>query len=196
MEMLITIVIWAAILQGLLLGIIFITSKKYHSFANQLLGSFLICFVLVALTDLLPIAEIYGYSIREYFTLPEVKLLFPVLFLHFILEKVGRTSAYGIFLKVQYILAFGIISITFINLMLFLLSGDSLLTYVGWPILDRLFMGQQYYAFVLTVIIFTIAIKETLRYRDLIRNEFTDMTLLDINWLWQCIFGIAPIILF
>jgi len=196
MERLITIVIWGAVLQGLLLGVIFITSKKHRSFANQLLGSFLLAFVFAALTDLLPIEEIWGYSIQGYFTLPEVKLLFPVLFLHFILEKVGRSSYYGMFLKGHYFLAFGIIGITLINIILFLFSGSSLLEYLGWPILDRFFMGQQYYAFVLTVIIFILVIKETLRYRDLIRNEFTDMALLDINWLWQCIFGIAPIILF
>jgi len=196
MEILITIVIWAAILQGLLLGIIFITSKKHHSFANQLLGSFLLTFVFSALTDLLPFREIWGYSIEGYFTLPEVKLLFPVLFMHFILEKVGRSSYYGMFLKGHYFLAFGIINITLINIILFLFSGSSLLEYLGWPILDRFFMVQQYYAFVLTVIIFILAIKETLRYRNLIRNEFTDMALLDIKWLWQCIFGIAPIILF
>jgi AraC-like DNA-binding protein len=196
MEMLITIVIWAAILQGLLLGIIFITSKKHRSFANQLLGSFLLSFVFAALTDLLPFREIWGYSIEGYFTLPEVKLLFPVLFLHFILEKVGKSSTYAMFLKIHYFLAFGIICITLINIMLFMFSGSSLLEYVGWPLLDRFFMGQQYYAFVLTVIIFIIAINETLRYRNLIRNEFSDMDLLDINWLWQCIFAIGPIILF
>lgn len=195
MEMLITIVIWAAILQGLLLGIIFITSKKHRSFANQLLGSFLLTFVFAALTDLLPFEEIWGYSIQGYFTLPEVKLLFPVLFLHFILEKVGRSSSYGMFLKIHYFLAFGILGITFINIMISLIAGGSLLEYLGWTILDRFFMGQQYYAFVLTLIVFILAIKEILRYRDLIRNEFTDMALLDIKWLWQCIFGIAPIIL-
>lgn len=196
MEKLITIIIWAAVLQGLLLGIIFITSKKRRSFANQLLGSFLLTFVFAALSDLLPFREIWGYSIQGYFTLPEVKMLFPVLFLHFILEKVGRSSSYSLFLKVHYFLAFGIISITLINIMLFLFAGSSLLEYFGGPILDRFFMGQQYYAFVLTVIVFIITIKETLNYRNLVRNEFTDMALLDINWLWQCIFAIAPIILF
>ena len=196
MEVFITIVIWAAILQGLLLGVIFITSEKHRSFANQLLGSFLLTFVFAALTDLLPFEEIWGYSIQGYFTLPEVKLLFPVLFLHFVLEKVGRSSSYGRFLEIHYFLAFGVIGITVVNIILFLSTGRSLLEYLGWSVVDRFFMGQQYYAFALSVIVFVLAIKETLRYRDLIRNEFTDMALLDIKWLWQCIFGIAPIILF
>ena len=79
MEVIITTVIWAAVIQGLLLGLVFIFSKKRHSFANQLLGFFLLAFVFEALTDLLPLGEIGNYSISGYFTLPEVKLLFPVL---------------------------------------------------------------------------------------------------------------------
>ena len=196
MEVIITIIVWAAVLQGLLLGLIFITSKKYRSFANQLLGFFLLTFVFAALTDLLPFYEIWGYSIAGYFTLPEVKLLFPVLFLHFVLEKVGRSSSYALFLKIHYLLAFGIVSITLINLAMFLILDNSLLALLGWEFLDLFFMSQQYYAFLLTVSIFVISIKETIQYRNLIRNEFTDMALLDINWLWQCILGISPIILF
>jgi AraC-like DNA-binding protein len=196
MEVIITIIVWAAVLQGLLLGLIFIISKKYRSFANQLLGFFLLTFVFAALTDLLPFYEIWGYSISGYFTLPEVKLLFPVLFLHFVLEKVGRSQSYALFLKIHYLLGFGIIGITLINLAMFLISANSLLALLGWEFLDRFFMSQQYYAFLLTVGIFVISIKETLQYRNLIRNEFTDMALLDINWLWQCILGISPIILF
>ena len=196
MESFITIVIWAAIIQGLLLGITFIASRKYGSFANKLLGSFLLAFVFNALTDLLPISEIWGYSLSGSFALPEVKLLFPVLFLHFILEKVGKSPAYWLFLKVHYLLAFSIIGITLINVLLFLFSGNGLLDLLGRKILDQFFMAQQYYAFILTVTTFVIATRETLNYRNLIRNEYSDMALLDINWLWQCIFAIAPIILF
>lgn len=196
MEKLITLIIWAAVLQGLLLGITFITSKKHRSFANRLLGYFLFTFVFAALSDLLPYDELWSYPISGYFTLPEVKLLFPVLFLHFILEKVGRSHSYALFLKIHYWIAIGIMSITFINIILFLFKDNSLLDLLGWSILDRFFMGQQYYAFLLTIAIFVITIKETLHYRGLIRGEFTDMALLDINWLWQCILAIAPIILF
>ena len=195
MQMLITIVIWAAIIQGLLLGLIFITSKKHSSFANKLLGSFLITFVFAALTDVLPLVKILGYSIGGYFTLPEVKLLLPVIFLHFILQKVGRSLIYSTFLKIHYFIAFCIISVTLINVFLFLFKESSLLEYFGWDIIEHFFMGQQYYAFVLTVTVFIISFKEVLKYRNLIKNEFSDMVLLDINWLWQCIFGIAPIIL-
>ncbi len=196
MELIITIVIWAAVIQGLLLGIIFIASRKHRSFANRLLGYFLLTFVFAALSDMLPIGEIGNYSISGYFTLPEVKLLFPVLFLHFVLEKLGRSSFYRLFLKIHYILAFAIISLTLVNILLVLFSGNSLLDLLGWTYLEPFYMGQQYYAFVLTLGAFVIALRETWRYRNLVRDEFTDFDLLGINWLWQFIFVIAPIILF
>ena len=147
MAAIINLIVWAAIIQGFLLGVIFITSRKHRSFANRLLGFFLLTFVFAALSDLLPFSKIGNYSISGYFTLPEVKMLFPVLFLHFILEKVGRSQSYRYFLKIHYFLGFGILSITLINFMMFLVSGNSLLALLGWEILDRIFMSQQYYAF-------------------------------------------------
>lgn len=90
METIITVIIWAAVIQGLLLGVIFIASRKHRSFANRLLGYLFLTFVFAALSDMLPIGEIGNHSISKYFTLVEVKLLFPVLFIHFVLEKVGR----------------------------------------------------------------------------------------------------------
>ena len=151
MEIFITIVIWAAVIQGLLLGVIFITSRKHRSFANQILGSFLLAFVFEALTDLLPLSEIGNYSIAGYFTLPEVKLLLPLLFLHFVLEKVGRSSAYQAFLKIHYLLGFGIIGLTLINVLLFLFLGNSLQDLLGWEFIERFYMGHQYYAFIITI---------------------------------------------
>lgn len=196
MEIVIIIIIWAAVIQGLLLGVIFITSRKHRSFANRLLGFFLLSFVFVALTDLLPFNEIGNYSISGYFTLPEIKLFFPVLFLHFVLEKVGRISAYQPYLKIQYFLAFGIISLTLVNILLVMFTGNSMLYFLGWAFMEPFYMGHQYYAFILTVIAFVIALRETWRYRNMVRNEFTDLTMMDINWLWQFIFVLAPIILF
>jgi hypothetical protein len=69
-ETIITVIIWAAVIQGLLLGLIFISSRKHRSYANRLLGSFLLTFVFAALSDMLPIGEIGNYSISGYFTLP------------------------------------------------------------------------------------------------------------------------------
>jgi len=195
-ETIITVIIWAAVIQGLLLGLLFISSRKHRSFANRLLGFFLLAFVFAALSDMLPMGEIGNYSISGYFTLPEVKLLFPVLFLHFVLEKLGRSSFYRLFLKIHYVLAFSIIGLTLVNILLVLFSGKSLIDLLGWKYLEPFFMGQQYYAFLLTLGTFFIALKETRRYQNMIRNEITDFELLDIIWLWQYIFVIAPIILF
>lgn len=196
MEQIITTIIWAAVIQGFLLGMIFILSRKHNSFANKLLGFFLLAFIFEAFTDLLPYASVWNYSLSGYFTLPEVKLLLPILFIHFVLEKVGRSTKYGTFIKIHYVLAFGIIGITFINLLLFLISGNPLLHFLGWAFIEQFYLGMQYYAFLFSVVGFIIAIRETLRYRNLVRNEFTDLTMLSINWLWQFIFVIAPIILF
>ena len=195
MEAFITIVIWAAVMQGFLLGLMFIFSKKHRSFANRLLGYFLLTFVFAALSDLLPYSEIGNYSISGYFTLPEVKLLLPVLFLHFVLEKVGRSFFYRIFLRANYALAFLMISLTLLNILLDLFSGSSLLDLFGWAYLEHFFMGQQYYAFLLTIATFVIALKETMKYRDLVRNESTDFEMMKTRWLWQYSIVLAPIIL-
>lgn len=195
MEILITIVIWAAVIQGCMLGLIFIFSGKHRSFANRLLGFFLLTFVFAALSDLLPFTEIGNYSISGYFTLPEVKLLFPVLFIHFVLEKLGRSSSYRLFIKVNYLLAFLMISLTLVNILLVMISDNTLLDLVGWEYLEPFFLGQQYYAFILTVAVFVIALKETLRYRNLVRNESTDYDMMKIRWLWQYSIVLAPIIL-
>lgn len=194
--MFITIIVWAALIQGFLLGLIFICSKRHRSLANRLLGTFLVAFVFTAFSDLLPFNEIRGYSIQGYFALPEVKLLIPVVFFHFILEKVGKSPNYKVFLQAHYFLGFITLSLTGINVAFFLFADNSLINVFGSKILDTLFMGQQYYAFLLTIAVLIISVHEILNYRNLIRNEFTDMALLDIQWLWQCVFAITPIILF
>lgn len=195
MEIVVNLVIWAAVIQGLFLGIMFISSKKHKSLANKLLGLFLISFVFTAISDLLPFDSIGEYSIVGYFSLPEVKLFIPVLFLHFILEKVGKSSNYNRFLKFHYFLGGLILSITGINIFLHMFFGTNLLNYLSWEDIEAVHMFQQYYAFLLTIVILTLSIKEIINYRELVRNEFTDMALLDISWLWQCILAITPVIL-
>lgn len=193
--MILTTIIWAAVIQGLLLGVLFIGSRKYKSFANKLLGYFLLTFLFGALSDLLPYYSIGSYSIAGYFTLPEVKFLFPVLFLHFVLEKLGRSRSYQLLLKIHYYLAFFLIALTPVNVLLYLFSNQTLLDLLGWKYLEPFFLGQQYYAFIFSLFAFVIALLETRRYRNLIRNEFTDMELLRIQWLWQFILSMGLIIL-
>jgi len=132
MEIIITTLIWAAVFQGFLLGFMFIFSKKHRSFSNKLLGLFLIIFLFGAISDLIPFDFIGKYAIGDLFATPEVKWLFPVLFLHYVLEKIGRTAHLKKFLFGNYIIAFGLISITVINVILFLLFGKSIRDLLGW----------------------------------------------------------------
>lgn len=195
MEIVLTTLIWAAVFQGFLLGFVFIFSKKHGSFSNKLLGFFLITFIFGAIADLLPFGNIWNYSISGYFSLPEVKLLSPVLFLHYVLEKIGRTVSFRKFLKVNYLLALLIVSITLINVLLFIFTGISFYDLFEEGRIESFFMVHQYYAFVLTVGVLVISISETLKYRNIAKNEFSDLTMLSINWLWQFILILVPVIL-
>ena len=194
MEKMVNTLLWAAILQGLLLGLLYFFSRKYSSWANNILGLFLLAFVLEALTNV-SVDRIGGYSVEGYFTLPEVKLLLPVLFLHYVLEKLGRTSAYLRFLKIHYVLAFGFIAITFLNILLFLLKGMNISQLLDVYKIEMVFMTMQYYAFFLTISALAMSIHEILRYTSLIKNTYSDLEMLQIRWLWYLILGVVPIIL-
>ncbi len=158
MEIIVTTLIWAAVFQGLLLGLVFIFSKKHRSFSNKLLGFFLITFIFGAISDLIPFDFIGKYDITNLFATPEVKWLFPVLFLHYVLEKIGRTAYLKIFLIGNYIVAFGIILITVFNVILFLVSGKSIYDLFGSETVESFYMIQQYCAFLITVSVFIFAV--------------------------------------
>ena len=194
MESVINTIVWAAILQGLLLGLLYIFSKRHRSLANRLLGFFLLCFVMEALTMWIPFGYLGDYSIGQYFDLPEVKLFFPVLFLHYVLEKIGTSNKYIRFLRLHYILAILISFLTVINFMIFIVNGNSLHDYFSWDAISTTFMTNQYYAFFLTVVVFVIAVVEVLHYKDEIKNQYSDLGMLEIRWLWQFIFSVTPII--
>lgn len=194
MESVINTIVWAAILQGLLLGLLYIFSKRHRSLANRLLGFFLLCFVMEALTMWIPFSFIGDYSIGQYFDLPEVKLFFPVLFLHYVLEKIGTSKKYIRFLRFHYILAILISFLTVINFIIFIMNGNSLHDYFSWDTISTTFLTNQYYAFFLTVVVFVIAVVEVLHYKDEIKNQYSDFGMLEIRWLWQFIFSLAPII--
>ncbi len=186
------VILWAALIQGLLLALLYMFSKKHRSFANFLLGCFLICIILEALTTILPFSFLGGYSIDGYFSLPEVKLFIPLFFLHFALEKIGNSAKYKRFLKINYTLAFAVLSITLFNIYLFLFHSSLLFAQFGFSTVEKFHLAQQIYAFVLMIIAFVIAIKETLAYRKLVRDEYSDYNMLQINWLWQFIFMLLP----
>jgi len=193
MESVINTIVWAAIIQGLLLGLLYIFSKRHRSKANKLLGFFLLSFVLEALTMWLPFDYIGRYSVSQYFDLPEVKLFFPVLFLHYVLEKLGAVKKYRGFLKFHYVLAFTVMFLSLPNLILFLINGKSIHDYFSWNTISSIFLANQYYAFFLTIVALVISIKEVLRYKNQIRNTYSDLDMLEIKWLWQFIFSLVPI---
>ena len=193
MEAIVNTLIWAVILQGLLLGALFIFSRKRSSPANRLLGFFMLAFVLEALTNV-PLKDIGGYSTNGYFTLPEAKLLLPVLLLHYVLEKLGQSARYSRLLRVHYFLAIGFLSITFLNVLLFIFRGKDLLQEFEFHKVEAVFMIMQYYAFFLTITAIVISIRELNRYRALVKNTYSDLDMLQIRWLWHLILGIVPIV--
>jgi AraC-like DNA-binding protein len=159
-----------------------------------LLGLFLLAFVLEALTNA-PLGSIGAYSTNGYFTLPEAKLLLPVLFLNYVLEKLGRTGRYRRFLKVNYLFAFGFLSITVFNVLLFLVTGEDLHQRFDFSRIEAVFMILQYYAFFLTIAAIVISIREIRRYQIHVRSTYSDLDMLQIRWLWYLIWGILPIVI-
>ena len=196
MDQIASIIIWVIVIQGIFLGFTYIFSKKSKSNANKILGFFILAFVFEALSsDFIPYNYVGNYLMGDYFGIPEVKLFFPALFLNYILEKLDRVYPYKNYLRINYFFALLILLLTPLNIGLHLTSGGSIRGLFGVELTNTLFMTSQYSAFVLTVAAFIISIAETFRYRKMVQNEFTDFGMLQINWLWQFIFLLFPIIL-
>jgi hypothetical protein len=196
MDQIASIIIWVIVIQGIFLGFTYIFSKKSKSNANKILGFFILAFVFEALSsDFIPYNYVGNYLMGDYFGIPEVKLFFPALFLNYILEKLDRVYPYKNYLRINYFFALLILLLTPLNIGLHLTSGGSIRVLFGVELTNTLFMTSQYSAFVLTVAAFIISIAETFRYRKMVQNEFTDFGMLQINWLWQFIFLLFPIIL-
>jgi len=196
MEQIANVIIWVIIIQGIFLGFTYIFSKKSKSKANKILGFFLLAFVFEALSsDFFPYNYVGSYLVGDYFGIPEVKLFFPALFLNYVLEKLDRVSAYKNYLRANYFVAILILCLTLLNVIFHLALDSSVRNVFGVHLTNSIFMTSQYCAFVLTVAAFIISIAETYRYRKIVQNEFTDFGMLQINWLWQFIFILFPIIL-
>ena len=196
MDQIANVIIWVIIIQGIFLGLTYIFSKKSKSNANKILGFFLLAFVFEALSsDFFPYNYIGNYLSGDYFGIPEVKLFFPVLFLNYVLEKLDRVLAYKKYLKANYLFAILIFCLTPLNIVFHLALNTTIRGVLGVEMSNGIFMTSQYSAFVITVAAFIISIVETYRYKKMIQNEFTDFGMLQINWLWQFIFMLFPIIL-
>lgn len=188
-------IIWVIIIQGIFLGFTYILSKKGKSNANRILGFFLLAFVFEALSsDFFPYNYIGSYLMGDYFGLPEVKLFFPALFLNYVLEKLDRVAAYKNYLRVNYLFAFLIMGLTPLNILFHLILDSSIREVFGVHLTNGIFMASQFSAFALTVVAFLISIFETFRYKKIVQNEYSDFGMLQINWLWQFIFVLLPII--
>jgi len=195
MDQIANVIIWVIIIQGIFLGFTYIFSKKSKSNANKILGFFLLAFVFEALSsDFFPYDYIGNYLSGDYFGIPEVKLFFPVLFLNYVLEKLDRVLAYKKYLKANYLFAILIFCLTPLNIVFYLALNTTIRGVFGVEMSNGIFMTSQYSAFVLTAAAFIISIVETYRYKKIIQNEFTDFGMLQINWLWQFIFMLFPII--
>jgi AraC-like DNA-binding protein len=196
MDQIANVIIWVIVIQGIFLGFIYIFSKKSKSNANKILGFFLLALVLEAMSsDFFPYNYVGNYLAGDYFGIPEVKLFFSALFLHYITVKLDRVSAYKNYLKANYIFALLIFCLTPLNIIFYLSLDSSVRNVFGDQLTNGIFMTSQYCAFVLTIVAFFISMVETFRYRNIVRNEFTDLGMLQINWLWQFIFILLPIIL-
>ena len=196
MDQIATVLIWVIIFQGLFLGFTYIFSEKSKSKANKILGFFLLAFVFEALSsEFFPYNYLGTYLIGDYFGLPEVKLFFPALFLHYVLEKLDRVDAYRKYLSVNYLLATLVFCLTPLNIVFHLFGNMRIRDVFGVENTNLIFMTSQYLAFGLTVAAFIVSIVETYRYKKMVQNEYTDFGMLQINWLWQFIFILLPIII-
>lgn len=196
MDQIANVIIWVIIFQGIFLGVTYIFSKRSKSKANRILGFFLLAFVFEALSsDFFPYNYVGSYLIGDYFGLPEVKLFFPALFLNYVLEKLDRVSAYRNYLRINYFLAFAIFLLTPLNLLFHFTMDAAIRDVFGVRTTNAIFMASQYAAFLLTVAAFVISVIETYRYKKMVENELSDFGMLQINWLWQFIFILLPIII-
>lgn len=187
MEQLFNILIWAAVFQGVFLGIVFISSNESRSNSNKLLGLFLIALVIEALGSFLPYNEILGYSVGYYFELPEVKVLIPLLFTNYVFVKIGVEEKYKTFLRLNYGFGFMVIGITLVNFILVLITGKGLNSYLSIETMEKLHIVQFTYAVVLTIVGLALATVEVTRYRKMASSNYADMDMLSISWLWRLI---------
>ena len=187
-------IVWAALLQGFILSLIYIFSKKRRSTANTLLGLFLLSILLMAIGSISPYHSIGNYNFAEYFAIPHVLLFAPVLFLHFVLEKLGSSHKYSLFLKINYCIAISIGLITLLNVYLFVFESSSIVQTFEFSFVFRFHIGISAYAFLIAVWMFFFSWREVRQYKMLVQNEFSDYDLLHINWLTHLIYLLLPVI--
>lgn len=192
MDDVVNIIIWIAILQGVVLGVLFLTSKKHNSFSNKLLGLFLLALMMEAIAIFNPFSSILGYPLYEYFQIPETKILFPLFFLNYVLEKIGQSRKYRTFLIINYSVAAAVIIITIVNISFFAFTSKTIHNFFTFDQIENVYITLQTYAFLLSFIGLIIAIVETIKYKKNVSNNYSDFDLLEISWLWRFIALLVP----
>lgn len=188
-------IVWSALLQGFILSLIYIFSKKRRSTANTLLGLFLLSLLLMAITAISPYNSIGKYNFKELFAIPNVLLLTPLLFFHFVLAKLGTYLRYKLFLKINYLIAFLISLITLLNVYLFVFKSSSI-SQTFQPLTIYWFhFFVSAYSFVIATTILFISWKETRNFKVLVQNEFSDYDLLKVNWLFNLVYFLIPVLI-
>lgn len=191
----ISIIAWAAIAQGFFLSILYLSSRQHRSASNRVLAFFLLSLLVEAISMFLSVDAIAGYDLMHYFAFPETLLFFPALFLLYVLLKIGRASVYMPWIRLVLGLGFAIWGLTLFNLLLFFVNGKSITAYLAKEQITAVYYFQEYLACVLAWVAIVIAIRELRVYTRKIKAEYSDYSLLDINWLWQFTLSIVPVAL-
>ncbi|MFY0689964.1 MAG: AraC family transcriptional regulator [Cyclobacteriaceae bacterium] len=195
MEQIVILVVWAAIFQGIFLSAMFISLDDSKRKSNTLLGLFIISMLIEPIGIFLPYDSISGYSLIDYFSTPETKILFPLLFLHYVLNKLGAASKYGSFLKLNYLLGIIVVSFTIINLLMFVFTDQALIGYISPKKIELIHLIQQTYGFILAVFVLIASLIEINRYKKIIKDRYSDLGLLAIAWLWRFILMLVPAVI-
>lgn len=188
-------IVWAALLQGFILSLTYIFSKKRRNLANTLLGLFILSILLIAIGSINPYSSIGGYDFSEYFALPNMLLLTPTLFLNFVLQKLGCTRKYQLFLRVNYFLATLVGLITLLNLYLFVFESSSISQSFQSNTIYWFHFGLSTFAFFIAASALFISWKEIHHYKTLVQNEFSDYDLLKVSWLLNLVYFLMPVLL-
>ena len=96
------------------------------------------------------------------------------------------------FILVNYVLAFTIISISFVNVLFFTTTGQTIRDVFSFEFIETVFLSQQTYAFILSFAGLVIALTETNKYKKLVSNNYSDLDMLSISWLWRFIGLLIP----
>ena len=91
-------------------------------------------------------------------------------------------------------MALAISLITLLNLYLFFLESSSIAQTFDFQMVYWFHFGVKSYAFLITVYAIFISWWEIKRYKTLVQNEFSDYSLLQINWLLYLIYLLLPVV--